>query len=112
MSPAGAADRPVGSAPKGPAPPSLSMQVAAVTGSATAQPQGIAPSAAATPAPLLAPGLVDALFAAPRGEDSARAASGLPLIRHAAFRLSRWQPLFDDLDLLGQARAPLPWEEP
>ena len=111
MSPTGAADRRVDSGPKGPAPPSLSLAVAVVAASAAGQPPGMAPREAAPPAPGLAPGLVDALFAAPRGEDSARAASGLPLIRHAAFRLSRWQPLFDDLDLLGQPRAPLPGEE-
>jgi hypothetical protein len=112
MSAPGAADRRVDSGPRGPAPPSLSFPVAAVAASATAQPQGIAPSAAAAQAPFLAPGLVDALFAAPRGEVPARAASGLALVRHAAYSRGRWQPLFDDLDLLGQARAPLPWEEP
>jgi hypothetical protein len=111
MSAPGAADRPVGSDPKGPAPPSLSLPVAAVAAFVTGQPQRIAPREAAPPAPGLAPGLVDARFAAPRGEEPARAAPGLVLARHAALSRTRWQPLFDDLDLLEQARAPLPWEE-
>jgi hypothetical protein len=111
ISPAGAADRRVGSGPKGPAPPSLSLRLAAVAAYATGQPQGTAPSEPAPPAPVLAPGLVDALFAAPSREEPARAASGLALIRHAAFSRGRWQPLYDDLDLPEQARAPLPGEE-
>jgi hypothetical protein len=111
MSPTGAADRRVDSGPKGPAPPSLSLAVAVVAASAAGQPPGMAPREAAPPAPGLAPGLVDALFAAPRGEEPARAAPGLVLARHASLSHGRWQPLFDDLDLPGQARAPLPWEE-
>jgi hypothetical protein len=111
MSPTGAADRRVDSGPKGPAPPSLSLRGAAVAASATGQPPGTAPGEAAPPAPGLAPGLIDALFAAPRGEEPARAAPGLVVARHAALSHTRWQPLFDDLDLPGQARAPLPGEE-
>jgi hypothetical protein len=85
--------------------------VAAVAAFVTGPPQRIAPREAAPPAPGLAPGLIDARFAAPRGEEPARAAPGLVLARHAALSRTRWQPLFDDLDLLEQARAPLPGEE-
>jgi hypothetical protein len=111
MSPTGAADRRVDSGPKVPAPPSLSLPVAAVAASASGPPRGMAPREAAPPAPGLAPGLVDARFASPWGEEPARAASGLPLARDAALSRTRWQPLFDDLDPLEQARAPLPGEE-
>jgi hypothetical protein len=111
MGPTGAADRRVDTGPQGPAPPSLSLAVAAVAASAPGPPPGTAPREAAPPAPGLAPGLVDALFAAPRGKEPARAASGLVLVHHGALSRTRWQPLFDDLDLLEQARAPLPWEE-
>jgi hypothetical protein len=109
--PSGAAGRGVREGSQGPALLSLSPQLPAVATSAAGQPQAIAPSQVAPPVTLLAPGLVDAVLAAPKGQKPAGAVSGLQLGRRAALPASRWPLLLDDRDLLGQASATWPWEE-